>query len=140
MTAWRRPRYQVLHLGKNNPMSQYRPGADQMENRFSKKEFGGLLTTRQQCTLAAKKVNGILGMHWEEYCQQVKGHDPSSLLSTGHIWSAVSSSGLLITKKMRSYWSESSERQQRLLKNWSICQMGRGRETLDCSAWKRALS
>lgn len=47
-------------------MSQYR--ADQTENSFSKKELGGLvenkLTTRQQCTLAAK-VTGILGMHWE---------------------------------------------------------------------------
>jgi len=50
----------VLHLGKNNPMHQYRLGADLLE-----RDLGILvddsLTMSQQCALVAKKANGILG-------------------------------------------------------------------------------
>jgi len=47
----------VLHLGRNNPMHQYRSSAD--------RDLGVLvddrLTMSQQCALAAKKASGILG-------------------------------------------------------------------------------
>jgi len=55
----------VLHLGRNNPMHQYRIGADLLESSSVEREVGVLvddeLTMIQQCALVAKKASGILG-------------------------------------------------------------------------------
>jgi len=55
----------VLHVGKNNPMNQYRPGADLLETNSVERDLGvpadDRLTMSHQRTLAAKKANGILG-------------------------------------------------------------------------------
>jgi len=48
----------VLHLGRNNPMHQYRLGADLLQ---SSSLVVDKLTMSQQCALVAKKANGILG-------------------------------------------------------------------------------
>ncbi|KAK4829225.1 hypothetical protein QYF61_002490 [Mycteria americana] len=56
---------QSLHLQRNNPMQEYMLGATQLESSLAEKDLGVLvdikLKMRQQCALAAKNVNSILG-------------------------------------------------------------------------------
>jgi len=55
----------VRHLGRNNPMHQYRVRADLLESSSEERDLGVLvddrLTMSKQSVLVAKKTNGILG-------------------------------------------------------------------------------
>jgi len=58
-------KFRVMHLGRNNPKHQYMLGADLLECSSAERNLGVLVDSRptrsQQCTLVAKKGNGILG-------------------------------------------------------------------------------
>ncbi|KAJ7409638.1 hypothetical protein WISP_113250 [Willisornis vidua] len=55
----------VLHLGRSNPLHQYRLGAELLKSSSVEKDVGVLvdnkLSMNRQCDLVAKKANGILG-------------------------------------------------------------------------------
>ncbi|PKU37838.1 hypothetical protein llap_11859 [Limosa lapponica baueri] len=56
---------EILHLERNEPIHQYRLGADLLESSSAERDLGVLMDNRmtmsQQCALVAKKANGILG-------------------------------------------------------------------------------
>jgi len=103
----------VLHLGRNNPMNQYRLGADLLESSSAERDLGLLvdnkLTMSQQFALVAKKGNGILGFIKTTaasrsrevlllfYAALVRPHLEYSIQSV-----------LPSSTKMRSHWRESS--------------------------------
>jgi len=55
----------ILHLGRNNPMHQYKLGVELLQSSSVERDLGVLvddrLTMSQQCALVAKKASGILG-------------------------------------------------------------------------------
>lgn len=80
---------QVLHIGRNNNMHQYRLAADLLESISVEQDLGVLMnkfTLSQQCALMAEK--GVLG--WiKEYGKQVKRGSSPPLLYPDNAASGV---------------------------------------------------
>jgi len=104
----------VLHLGRNNTIHQYRLGADLLERSSAERDLvDDSLTMSQQCALAAKKANGILGCIRRSVASRSKEVLPLyTALVRPHLEYSVQF-WLPSSRKMRSYWRESSGGLQR---------------------------
>lgn len=96
-----------LHLGKNSPRhhsdqaqslsehhsDQAQSLSEQLESSFAKNLLDTKISISQQSAPAAK-LTGYPGLHWQECCQETKGGDPASVISSGEASPAVLWPGL----------------------------------------------
>jgi len=91
--------------GEEQPQAPLQAGADLLESSSAERDLGVLVgdqvTMSQQCALVAKKANGLLGC----IRRTVASRSREVLLP---LCSTASSAGLPSSRKMRSYWRESS--------------------------------
>ncbi|GAB0177745.1 mitochondrial enolase superfamily member 1 [Grus japonensis] len=103
---------QVLHLRKNKLMHQNVLGATQLESSLAEKDVRNLVDTklnmRWQYGLATEKV--VVSWAALKYCYQVKGDDPSPLLSTGEATPGVLCPVLLSPVRERWHYSSKSSK------------------------------
>ncbi|KAJ7419594.1 hypothetical protein WISP_52980 [Willisornis vidua] len=108
----------VLHLERNNPMLFHRLGINLLESSSAEKDLEVLvdnkLSMSQQCVPVDKKAKVILG--FMEKSIAIRSTEIILTLYSvlmGHIWSVVSSSGLLRMRQTSRNWSGFSLKLQR---------------------------
>ncbi|GAB0199636.1 mitochondrial enolase superfamily member 1 [Grus japonensis] len=88
---------EVLPLGRNRPWHQHVLGATQLESSLAEKDLGVLVDTRlnmsQQCVLAAKAANGVLGCIRQSTASGSRGGDPSGEATPGVLCPVLGSPG-----------------------------------------------
>lgn len=104
----------VLHLGRNNPMHQYRLGAIQLECSFVEKDTGVFvdkrLNRKQECALEARKDKSLLGCFKQNPANKLRKETFAFHLALmRQIRNFGSSSGLSRTSETWIYWCKSSE-------------------------------
>jgi len=125
----------VLHLGRNNPVHQYRLGADLLERSSACKDLGVLvdnkLTVSQQCVLVAKKASVILGC----IKKSVASRSREVLLP---LYSALVRPHLECCVQ---FWAPHFKKVEELLERvqWRATRMMRGLECLSCDEKLREL-
>ncbi|KAJ7412631.1 hypothetical protein BTVI_45898 [Pitangus sulphuratus] len=97
--------FNKVSAGRNNPRHQHSLGSDLLESSSVEKDLRVLvhskLSMSQQCALVAQKASGVLGCIREGIARRLReGILPLYPAPVKHIWSAVSSSGLLTTTDM----------------------------------------
>ncbi|KAJ7406636.1 rna-directed dna polymerase from mobile element jockey-like [Pitangus sulphuratus] len=116
-TLFNKGKCRVLHLERNNPRQQPSLWADLLGSSSAEKDLGvpvdNNLSMNQQYALEAK-ANGILGCLRKSIVSRLREVIlPLYSALVRHIWSAMSSSGLLSTRETWSFWIRSSGEQQR---------------------------
>ena len=94
---------------------------------------------RHPCTdiLVYRLLNNGKCFQFQQHTQSLRIASHSALPWWGLIWNTVTSSGLPTSRKMRSYWRESSGGLRGWWGDWSICPMRKGWGSWACSAWRR---
>jgi len=131
----------VLHLGKINPMHQYRLKADLLESSSVERDLGALvddkLTMSQQCAPVAKKASGLLGCIRKTVASRSREVllPLCSVLVKPHLQCCIQFWGPHF--KMRNYCRESSRGLWRWWGDWSILPTRKGWGSWTCLAWRR---
>lgn len=116
----------VLHLGRNYPMHQY-----MLVSSLAEKDLRNVadtkLNVRQQCVLAAEKVNTILGCIMQSIASRSREGDSSPQLSTDEatFGAACPALGSWVQERY-GCTGDPSKRPQRWVRDWSTPDIRKG--------------